>query len=501
MSICGGSKTFAGRNENVLVLLLCLVAALRVLIFSAAFPFFSNIDEDLHFDLITQYSRGHLPRAFEPLKEESLNWIVPYASPEFLFTADQFPGAKFPPPLWKTSAPEVEPEIAATRAAWSSEINFESSQPPLYYIIASLWWWVGKHIGLTGIQSLCWIRFLNLPLIAIVVWLGYVAARIVAPDRVDLRIGVPLLLAFIPQNVFYAMNNDVLSPVCFGALFVCVLQWLRTNAPSFLLGASTGLTIAATYLTKLSNLPLIAVVLAVITARLLLIIRRAPRTGLSALAALVALAAIPIGCWTIWLKFQFGDITGSTAKIALLGWTRKSLAEWWDHPIFTLQGFWVFWRDLVASFWRGEVKWQGQILAWPVADRFYAISSLVLLLIALVGLRKNSGLSTFQRQAIGIAALSFVVSVGFMALLSIQFDFGNCINPSLAHPYFTSGRLLTGALIPFSLFYVYGVAYFFRRINSAVALTVLGVIVVFVTTSEIVNSSVVFASTHNWFHR
>ena len=45
----------------------------------------------------------------------------------------------------------------------------------------------------------------------------------------DLRVGVPLLLAFIPQNVFYAMNNDVLSPLCFGALFLCVLQWLRTR--------------------------------------------------------------------------------------------------------------------------------------------------------------------------------------------------------------------------------------------------------------------------------
>ncbi len=294
MNISGEFKAFATRNESLLVLLLCFLAALRVLIFSAAFPFFSNIDEDLHFDLITQYSGGRLPRAFEPLKEESLSWIVPYASPEFLFTSDQFPGAKFPPPLWKMSGPGVEPEIAATRAAWTSEINFESSQPPLYYIIASLWWWIGKHIGLAGIQSLYWIRFLNVPLIAIVVWLGYMAARIIAPERLDLHIGVPLLLAFIPQNVFYAINNDVLSPVCFGALFVCVLQWLRTNAPSFLLGASTGLTIAATYLTKLSNLPLIAVALVVIFARLLPMIRQAPRSGMITLGAVVICAAIPV---------------------------------------------------------------------------------------------------------------------------------------------------------------------------------------------------------------
>ena len=253
----GESKTFVAANERVLILLLCVAAALRVFIFSAAFPFFSNIDEDLHFDLITQYSHAQVPRSFDRLKEETLNWIVPYASPEFLFPPEQFPNGKFPAPLWKEPWSKVEPEIASTRAAWSSEINFQSSQPPLYYALASAWWWIGKHFGLVGLQSLYWIRFLNVPLVAMMVWLGYVTARTIAPERMDLRIGVPLLLAFIPQNVFYAMNNDVLSPLCFGALFLCVLQWLRTNAPSLLLGALTGLAVAATCLTKLSNLPLV----------------------------------------------------------------------------------------------------------------------------------------------------------------------------------------------------------------------------------------------------
>jgi hypothetical protein len=161
VSIFGESKIFASRNQTVLVLLICVAAAVRVFIFSAAFPFFSNIDEDLHFDLITQYSHGQLPRGLEPLKDETLNWIVPYASPEFLSPPEQFPGGKFPPPLWKQTGREVGEEIAATRAAWSTEMNFESSQPPLYYIAASFWWWIGKHIGLVGLQSLYWIRFLN----------------------------------------------------------------------------------------------------------------------------------------------------------------------------------------------------------------------------------------------------------------------------------------------------------------------------------------------------
>ena len=494
------SKTFANRSEGILILVLSFVAAFRVLIFSAVFPFFSDIDEDLHFDLITQYSHGRPPRAFETVKEETLFWMVPYSSPEFLNTSDQFPGAKFPPPLWKQSGPEAESEFAATKAEWSSEMNFESSQPPLYYTVASLWWWIGKHIGLGDIQSLYWIRFLNVPLMAMVVWLGFATARIIAPERVDLRLGVPLLLAFIPQNVFYAINSDVLSPVCCGALFLCVLQWLRTTTPSFLFGALTGLAMAAAYLTKLSNLPLIAVALIVIVANFGWRIRQLPRATLIAFAALAICSAIPIGSWIIWTKHQFGDLTGSTAKIAVLDWTRKPFADWWQHPIFTPRGFWIFWSDLLASFWRGEVKWHGQLLRSPLADGFYAISSLALLVAALIGLRKGTELSRSQRQAISIAALSFIMSVGFLALLSIQFDFGDCINPSRAHPYFTSGRLLSGALISFAVVYVYGIAYLFRRINSAVPMAVLALIIVFVTTSEIITNYGVFASEYNFFH-
>jgi hypothetical protein len=115
-------------------------------------------------------------------------------------------------------------------------------------------------------------------------------------------------------------------------------------------------------------------------------------------------------------------------------------------------------------------------------------------------LRKRAGLSAFQRQAIGSAILIFLAAVAFLALLSIQFDFGNCINPSREHPYFTSGRLLSGALIPFAVVYVYGVSWVCRRINTALPLIVLGLIVVFVTTSEILVNRVVFVSEHNWFH-
>ena len=501
----------SSRNERFLILLFCVVAAFRVFIFSAAFPFFSNIDEDLHFDLITQYSHAEVPHSFDRLKEETLNWIVPYASPEFLFPAEHFSDGKFPPPLWKKSWSKVEPEIAATRTAWSSEINFESSQPPLYYVLAALWWWMGKHIELSGIESLYWIRFLNVALMAIVVWLAYVATRTIAPERLDLRVGVPLLVAFIPQNVFYAMNNDVLSPLCLGVLFLCVLQWLRTDAAGLLLAAVTGIAIACTYLTKLSNLPLIVIAVAVVLARLVAISRPTPRDCVITLATLVLCAAVPIGSWMVWLKLQFGDVTGSTAKIAFLDWTRKPFMEWWQHPIFTPGGLWVFWSDLMARFWRGEVEWHGERFDWQIADWVYVISSLVFIAAAIPGLRKQFGLSAFQRHAIAVAILTVAAGIAFLGLLSIQFDFGSCVNPSRSHPYFTSGRLLSGALIPFALSYVYGICCLCRLATSrfrqahwiatASAFAVLGAIIVFSQVSEILNTRPVFSSEHNWFHR
>jgi len=278
------------------------------------------------------------------------------------------------------------------------------------------------------------------------------------------------------------------------------LQWLRTNAPSFLLGAFTGLAIAATCLTKMSNVPPVAVALGIVIARAVVIIRRAPRAVLIALVAIVLCAAIPIGGWMLWTKSHFGDLTGSTGKIALLGWTRKPFGDWWHHPIFRPRGLWIFWSDLIASFLRGEISWHGLALRWRVADGFYAISTLVLVAAAILGLRKRAGLTAFQRQAIGSAILIFVAGIAFLGLLSIQFDFGNCINPSRAHPYFTSGRLLTGALIPFAIVYVYGEACVCGRFSARLSVVVLSCVAVFMVASEIWVNRVVFVSEHNWFH-
>ena len=48
-------------RRGQLALLLSVFAGLRVLLFSAAFPFFIHIDEHRHVDVVLKYDRGYLP--------------------------------------------------------------------------------------------------------------------------------------------------------------------------------------------------------------------------------------------------------------------------------------------------------------------------------------------------------------------------------------------------------------------------------------------------------
>jgi hypothetical protein len=492
---------FLVRHERKIVALLCLIATARVFIFSTAFPFFNNVDENLHFDLVMRYSHGHPPLGYDLLTKESLAAIALYGSPEFLLSAQYFPGEKIPAPLWKQSTTEASPVLQATEDLWKKEVNFESSQPPLYYAIAGIWERTGQQIGLTGIRLLYWIRFLNIPLSAALVWLGFVAACMLFPDRPGLRLGVPMLLAFIPQDTFYSIQNDVLSPICFGAVFICLVRWLRGDSAGILFAAFTGLLIAAAYLTKVTNLPMLSV--AVIGMIVLgHPFQQEPRLRqIVSVTSMVLCAALPIGSWMIWSKEVFGDITGSATKVALLGWSRKAMPEWWHHPIFSPTGFWGFISEVIPGLWRGEISWAHQILCSQSADLFYVCSSLILVVTALTGASRDPVLQAFQRKAIWCAALTLFVSVAFLALLSIQFDFGSSPNPSRAFPYFASGRLLSGALIPFTVLYVYGLERVLRGLHGErLLLLILAIMLAFVTTSEVMVNRVAFYSEHNWYH-
>src|SRR5437867_10293440 len=161
----------------------CLFAAVRVLFFSAAFPFFNNVDERRRFDLVIKYAQRHVPRGAELISSTTLPYLSHYASPEFLSAPENFEGGYYGP-MWKHPAEEVAPTIAGIEEIWSRTPNQESSQPPLYYVLAAGWFDIGQWIGVKGGSALYWLRFLNGIFVIALVWLAYVAARMVFPDQI-----------------------------------------------------------------------------------------------------------------------------------------------------------------------------------------------------------------------------------------------------------------------------------------------------------------------------
>jgi hypothetical protein len=488
-------------RERRVVWLWCLLAVVHVFVFSAAFPFFNNVDEQIHFDLAVKYSQGHLPRSLEPISAEAVPYAVLYGSPEFVGFPTNQPGGRFPPPPWRQPLDDVRSTLAARTEAWHNVINHEASQPPLYYALAGAWWRLGKLLGFYDGPLLYGLRFLNIGFVIALVWLGYAAARLVFPERPWLRLGVPALLAVLPQTAFYSIQNDVLSPLCFGAAFIGLVKWLRADVPGIRLGALTGLALAAAFLTKISNLPLLAVSGLVVLFKLWGWVKTGRwRAAGPALAALGLCAGLPMLAWLAWCKYVFGDFTGTAAKIQFLGWTPQPPGEWWSHPIFSPQGLWTFISGLLATFWQGEILWHRQPLAVPVVDAIYAISSMVFVGTAVAALLLRSPAAP-QRQALWLSFGCVAAAVLFLGFLSILYDFHDCFYPSRGHPYFTSGRLMLGALIPFLLLFLYGLdrALSWGK-NRWLRPLVLSGIMLFMLMAELAINGRVFPNAYNWFH-
>lgn len=490
-------------RERRIVSVICLLSAIHVFVFSAAFPFFNDVDEPAHFDLVLKYARGQAPKGPAAFSRDSSGYLAIFGSDEYWTTTEMVKEGKLPPPVWKEPAKQAQRDVAAALPVWQMRGNYEVSMPPLYYVLAAVWWHLGQWLGFSNGGLLYWLRFLNIPLVAGAVWLGYISARLIFPENIFIRLGVPTLMAIMPQSVFYSVGNDVLSPLCFGLVFICLIRWMRMEHPTAKLGAATGLALAATYLAKTTNLPLLAVAGAVIcfSASSRLLKHDASKRTLTALAALAGSAVPPIAGWAIWCKIYFGDFTGSKLKANYFGWTVKPLHEWLHHPIFSPQGLWTYLSGQLATYWHGEISWHNQPTATPMINALFTVLSLTFLLIAVIRLaRLPAGTDTVCRGALWSGFACFVVGLGFFAFMSIVYDFHNCPNPSREHPYFAAGRMLLGSLIPFQLLLVFGVEGAGQKWGSMAKYATFTILITLILTWEIVRYWTVFSSQYNWYH-
>src|SRR4051812_47816274 len=94
-------------------------AAIRAFVFAAAFPFFNNVDEQAHVDLVVKYAHAKPPRSIEPFASEAALYFAVYSTPEYFLTPEQY-GGEYPPPHWLVSREQLQEVLDDEIPFWES---------------------------------------------------------------------------------------------------------------------------------------------------------------------------------------------------------------------------------------------------------------------------------------------------------------------------------------------------------------------------------------------
>lgn len=493
-------------TTKLLIAGLCLVAGLRVFVCAASFPFFGNMDEHAHVDLVWKFARGHWPdRTSEPFDHDSASLFVRYGTLEYVNPAARFTRGGPPAPLW-TRSPEVVDRVAEKGIErWADRVNWEAHSPPLYYVVAGAWCRLGALLGIADGRLLYWVRFVNVIFAGLLVWASFAYSRVVYPERPELHVGVPLLAAFVPLDAAYVVNSDALAPLLGGLSLVAMAAWYRTAPTRVIPSVATGALAASSVLLKYSDaaIPIVFMALAAWKVR-----QASSRKALMGPALGIVTVLVVIGSLLVRNYVELGEVTGMSDKVRVLGWTRQGVAEMLRHPIFTPAGFAAFWTRLMQTLWRGELRWHLEPIAVPSADAFYVVSSSLLLVLSALGAASAATGSWRGTRAPVASATAIdwaVVSLSILCLvgLSVSFDYGECFYPSRDFPYLASGRLIGVALLPFLVLYVDGASQAFRRltrfhVGATIAFAAATCIVI--AASETAVTRPFLANEYNWFH-
>jgi hypothetical protein len=492
-------------REGACIVGLAAFAALRVFVLAAAFPFFSNVDEHRHFDGVLKYGRGYLPRPdnarYEP---EMARYLGVFGSPEYQLREGPEGAHAVPPPPWRRPAEGMLRALEQGEEFFGKRLNLESMQPPAYYVAAGLWLRLGRGLGLRGGGLLYWVRGLGVPIVFALVVATYLFLREIYPEDAFMRLGVPALLSVFPMDVFYYVTRDALPPLVAGVGFFLALRLVTRPAAGFGTCALLAAFMAVAFLSKYTNVALLGVC-GLCTA---IAVSRRPGARVlrgegGRLLAMWAVIATAAGVWLIRNLLVFGDLTGTAFKIERMGWARKPVSDYLDHPLFSPSGVHAFVGKLIPLFWRGEMAWHRAPLAWPWADGFYTATTLAFVALAVLGLRRRVRGGS-KRLAEGMALVTLLASVAILAGLSLMYVFHETSNPTARLPYFVQGRLISGVLVPFLLLYVRGIQVAMARLpgraSPAAAWACLALVAGVAVVSEAALHAQVFGSQYNLFH-
>ena len=137
VSLSKESCAFSIARRNVLFGCFVSSPLFTFLFFSAAFPFFNNVDEPAHFHLVLDYAHCHVPRGLENTSPGNLRFTWHFSALAPFLAPPPAPCRRRP---WTEPVDKMKQDLAFNATVgWQTQKNYEDSEPPLYYALAVLW--------------------------------------------------------------------------------------------------------------------------------------------------------------------------------------------------------------------------------------------------------------------------------------------------------------------------------------------------------------------------
>jgi 4-amino-4-deoxy-L-arabinose transferase-like glycosyltransferase len=361
--------------------------------------------------------------------------------------------------LEQLKAERFPPELAI------EPVRYESHQPPLYYLAASLPYRLAQ--GMAQTQVLLAVRVFSLLLGLVLLLVVYRLIDTLYPAQPVLALGTMVFLATLPMHLTMTatVNNDVLAElvltfVVWKLILTGPADWTRRRAFGF--GALLGLAL----LTKLQAyvaLPL------VFYALLRVAWPPAARERLS-LGVAVGRGVIMLGTAAViaspWLVRNI-TLYGS-GDILALAQHERVVAGQLTTAAFVAERGWGgalqhFFVTTFNSFW-GQFGWMGVPMPQRVYLALAVVSALVLVGLVAYGLRLSrawAGLARRRRRGLCLLVLWFLLTLGGY----LWYNLFNYVQPQ--------ARYLFPAMTPIALGFVLGLRELLYRIPR-VALVLLG---------------------------
>ena len=502
-----------------LVLLLAAFATVRVGFGALSYPLFGHLDELSHLDTVLKYD-DRLGLPLDPAFEaETAPYFALHNSPEYAIA----PGPEGPPPRGSdlaAAAARVGSQgdelarryVEVERARLAATKNHQAYESPFYYWIAAGWLRAARDLGVDAPRDAYALRLLGALCLGLAVVLAHIFVRecgAPSPAGPYLSLGVPALIACWPQDVYSFINNDHLSIVLATAtliLFGRVYRHARDEGArsAYACYAIAGLALGASVAHKSANAWLFAATVPLLWPWLRAAMSANRKAAITHLATIGVAAATVLVGWRLALHARTGFWSGAALKCDWLGVSDHDLGGVLAHPIWSLDGAWTFVSFLVASFWRGEIQWHGELLASPWLDVFWIVTSALCIGLAILtrGRLPGSGISTAMTDAGALA----VVAAGLAHLYaSVAWDYGPNMYPSRDFPYLVSGRLSSGLAPVAFLLYALGLERLMTTVVGPLRArrlrwVALAVVLATLLGSDLVDLASVARSSHNFWH-